>query len=39
MSEALADSRVDGIWTNISLVRALFEDDALARGEVDIYYT
>lgn len=38
MRQALADTRVDGISTNISFLRALFEDAAFAKGETDIHY-
>ncbi len=38
MREALAETRVDGISTNIPFLRALFEDSAFARGETDIHY-
>jgi acetyl-CoA carboxylase biotin carboxylase subunit len=38
MREALAGTRVDGISTNIPFLRALFEDNAFARGETDIHY-
>ncbi|MBY5368203.1 acetyl-CoA carboxylase biotin carboxylase subunit [Rhizobium leguminosarum] len=38
MREALADTEVDGISTNIPFLRALFEDSAFARGETDIHY-
>ncbi|WP_313292748.1 acetyl-CoA carboxylase biotin carboxylase subunit [Rhizobium rhizoryzae] len=38
MRQALAATRVDGISTNISFLRALFEDEAFARGETDIHY-
>ncbi|KAF5887504.1 MULTISPECIES: acetyl-CoA carboxylase biotin carboxylase subunit [Rhizobium] len=38
MREALARTEVEGISTNISFLRALFEDGAFARGETDIHY-
>ncbi|EJC71472.1 acetyl-CoA carboxylase, biotin carboxylase subunit [Rhizobium leguminosarum bv. viciae WSM1455] len=38
MREALAGTEVEGISTNIPFLRALFEDDAFARGETDIHY-
>ncbi|MBY5787348.1 acetyl-CoA carboxylase biotin carboxylase subunit [Rhizobium leguminosarum] len=38
MREALADTEVEGISTNIPFLRALFEDDAFSRGETDIHY-
>ncbi|NKJ40115.1 acetyl-CoA carboxylase biotin carboxylase subunit [Rhizobium sp. SG570] len=38
MRQALADTRVDGISTNIWFLRALFEDAAFAKGETDIHY-
>lgn len=38
MRKALAQTRVEGISTNLPLLRALFEDDAFARGETDIHY-
>ncbi|AVA26286.1 MULTISPECIES: acetyl-CoA carboxylase biotin carboxylase subunit [unclassified Rhizobium] len=38
MREALAVTRIEGISTNLPLLRALFEDEGLARGETDIRY-
>ncbi|MBB3646494.1 acetyl-CoA carboxylase biotin carboxylase subunit [Rhizobium sp. BK619] len=38
MCEALAGTEIEGIATNISFLRALFEDHAFARGETDIHY-
>ncbi|CDN50917.1 acetyl-CoA carboxylase biotin carboxylase subunit [Neorhizobium galegae] len=38
MREALAGTRVEGISTNLPFLRALFEDEAFARGETDIHY-
>ncbi|WP_159947590.1 acetyl-CoA carboxylase biotin carboxylase subunit [Rhizobium sp. 18065] len=38
MRKALADTRIDGISTNIAFLRALFEDSAFAQGETDIHY-
>ncbi|TKT78465.1 acetyl-CoA carboxylase biotin carboxylase subunit [Aquamicrobium sp. LC103] len=38
MRDVLARIRLDGISTNIPLLRALFEDDAFIRGETDIHY-
>ncbi|MBB4276048.1 acetyl-CoA carboxylase biotin carboxylase subunit [Rhizobium mongolense] len=38
MREALAATRVEGIATNLPLLRALFEDEAFVRGETDIHY-
>ncbi|NRP75869.1 Biotin carboxylase [Ensifer psoraleae] len=38
MRAALAATRVDGISTNLPLLRALFEDEAFARGDMDIHY-
>ncbi|WEX90926.1 acetyl-CoA carboxylase biotin carboxylase subunit [Sinorhizobium garamanticum] len=38
MREALAATRVEGISTNLPVLRALFEDEAFARGETDIHY-
>lgn len=38
MREALANTRVEGIATNIPLLRDLFEDDGFRRGETDIHY-
>ncbi|NSZ65224.1 acetyl-CoA carboxylase biotin carboxylase subunit [Agrobacterium tumefaciens] len=38
MREALAGTRVEGISTNLPLLRALFEDQAFAQGETDIHY-
>ncbi|MCA2409424.1 acetyl/propionyl/methylcrotonyl-CoA carboxylase subunit alpha [Rhizobium leguminosarum] len=38
MREALAGTEVEGISTNISFLRALFEDGAFAQGETDIHY-
>jgi acetyl-CoA carboxylase biotin carboxylase subunit len=38
MREALAATRIEGISTNLPLLRALFEDEGLARGETDIHY-
>ncbi|MCA1494332.1 acetyl-CoA carboxylase biotin carboxylase subunit [Ensifer sp. NBAIM29] len=38
MREALAATRVEGISTNLPFLRALFEDEAFARGETDIHY-
>lgn len=38
MREALTATRVEGISTNLPLLRALFEDAAFARGETDIHY-
>lgn len=36
--QALAGTRVEGISTNLPLLRALFEDEAFAQGETDIHY-
>ncbi len=38
MRQALAGTRVEGISTNLPLLRALFEDEAFAQGETDIHY-
>lgn len=38
MRQALAGTRVEGISTNLPLLRALFEDQAFAQGETDIHY-
>ncbi|SCW61188.1 acetyl-CoA carboxylase, biotin carboxylase subunit [Rhizobium mongolense subsp. loessense] len=38
MREALAATRVEGIATNLPLLRALFEDEAFVHGETDIHY-
>ncbi|NKN35209.1 acetyl-CoA carboxylase biotin carboxylase subunit [Agrobacterium sp. a22-2] len=38
MREALADTCVEGISTNIPFLRALFEDRVFAQGETDIHY-
>ncbi|APO72487.1 acetyl-CoA carboxylase biotin carboxylase subunit AccC 2 (plasmid) [Rhizobium gallicum] len=38
MTEALAATRVEGIATNLPLLRALFEDETFVRGETDIHY-
>lgn len=38
MRQALAETRVEGISTNLPLLRALFEDAAFAQGETDIHY-
>lgn len=38
MREALSRTRIGGIATNLSLLRALFEDEAFGRGETDIHY-
>ncbi|MDR5010579.1 acetyl-CoA carboxylase biotin carboxylase subunit [Agrobacterium fabacearum] len=38
MRQALAGTRVEGISTNLPLLRALFEDDTFAQGETDIHY-
>lgn len=38
MRNALAETSVNGIATNLSLLRALFEDAAFAQGETDIHY-
>lgn len=38
MRQALAGTRVEGISTNLPLLRALFEDDAFAQGKTDIHY-
>jgi acetyl-CoA carboxylase biotin carboxylase subunit len=38
MRTALAGTRVEGISTNLPLLRALFEDAAFAQGETDIHY-
>jgi len=38
MREALAATRIEGISTNLPLLRALFDDEGLARGETDIHY-
>ncbi|NSY45314.1 acetyl-CoA carboxylase biotin carboxylase subunit [Agrobacterium tumefaciens] len=38
MRQALAGTRVEGISTNLPLLRVLFEDDAFAQGETDIHY-
>ncbi len=38
MRGALAEARVEGISTNLPLLRALFEDPAFAKGETDIHY-
>lgn len=38
MRQALAGTRVEGISTNLQLLRALFEDEAFAQGQTDIHY-
>lgn len=38
MRSALAEVRVEGISTNLPLLRALFENDAFGEGETDIHY-
>ncbi len=38
MRQALAGTRVEGISTNLPLLRALFEDEAFVQGETDIHY-
>jgi acetyl-CoA carboxylase biotin carboxylase subunit len=38
MREALAATRVEGIATNLPLLRGLFEDETFVRGETDIHY-
>ncbi|OJY78561.1 MULTISPECIES: acetyl-CoA carboxylase biotin carboxylase subunit [unclassified Rhizobium] len=38
MREALSATRIEGISTNLPLLRALFEDEGFARGETDIHY-
>ncbi len=38
MREALEGTYVEGISTNLPLLRALFEDEAFAQGERDIHY-
>ncbi len=38
MREALAATRIEGISTNLPLLRMLFEDEGFARGETDIHY-
>ncbi|MFK0166384.1 acetyl-CoA carboxylase biotin carboxylase subunit [Rhizobium sp. NPDC090279] len=38
MREALSATRIEGISTNLPLLRALFEDEDFARGETDIHY-
>ncbi|MBY5601403.1 acetyl-CoA carboxylase biotin carboxylase subunit [Rhizobium leguminosarum] len=38
MREALAGTEIEGISTNISFLRALFEDGPFAQGETDIHY-
>ncbi|CZT36587.1 acetyl-CoA carboxylase biotin carboxylase subunit [Rhizobium sp. 9140] len=38
MRNALAQTRIDGIATNLPLLRALFEDAAFAAGGTDIHY-
>ncbi|OCJ07755.1 acetyl-CoA carboxylase biotin carboxylase subunit [Rhizobium sp. AC27/96] len=38
MREALAAARIEGVSTNLPLLRALLEDDAFACGETDIHY-
>ncbi len=38
MRQALAGTRVEGISTNLPLLRALFKDEAFAQGETDIHY-
>ncbi len=38
MRQALAGTRVEGISTNLPLLRALFDDEAFAQGETDIHY-
>lgn len=38
MRQALAGTRVEGISTNLPLLRALFEDEAFAQGQTDIHY-
>lgn len=38
MRLALADTRIEGISTNLALHRALFEDPAFCAGETDIHH-
>ncbi len=38
MREALAATRIDGISTNLPLLRALFDDEGFTRGGTDIHY-
>ena len=38
MREALAGTQIEGISTNLPLLRMLFEDEGFARGETDIHY-
>ncbi|WOS65661.1 acetyl-CoA carboxylase biotin carboxylase subunit [Sinorhizobium fredii] len=38
MRVALADTRIEGISTNLALHRALFEDPAFCTGETDIHH-
>ncbi|WFU12226.1 acetyl-CoA carboxylase biotin carboxylase subunit (plasmid) [Rhizobium sp. CB3090] len=38
MREALAATRIEGISTNLPLLRALFDDEGFARGGTDIHY-
>lgn len=38
MRVALADTRIEGISTNLPLHRAIFEDPAFCAGETDIHY-
>ncbi len=38
MREALAAAWIEGVSTNLPLLRALFDDDAFVRGETDIHY-
>jgi acetyl-CoA carboxylase biotin carboxylase subunit len=38
MRKALSETRIDGISTNLPLLRALFDDDGFAAGGTDIHY-
>ncbi|MBX9468681.1 MAG: acetyl-CoA carboxylase biotin carboxylase subunit [Rhizobium sp.] len=38
MRQALGNTRIDGISTNIGFLQTLFEDEAFATGETDIHY-
>jgi acetyl-CoA carboxylase biotin carboxylase subunit len=38
MREALAETSIEGISTNLPFLRALFDDDAFVCGETDIHY-
>jgi acetyl-CoA carboxylase biotin carboxylase subunit len=38
MRGALAETEIDGISTNLPLLRALFEDEGFAAGGTDIHY-